>query len=1659
MPSLFLISEKRTGIKRKVRFLMKFKIKIHNRLIALLLVILLCFSLIPYNVFAEQTDYTLTIRHDVSATDYSSATGEDGFINIANIYEGTTTYMKSPIDNSKNYNSGIKNYWAQVKSNDHILKEIVITHGSKTKTVPIPLESGSAQTVNCASDLSLSGTLNILIQPLNVYVQVKAVSPTADITVDYVWGKAAASNEAKYTATVSSNTNGSGEALFLGNDGDNAKWQLTATPDVNYALDYWEFKSAGTNNEWTKDTDSIGQTKYSATIGEDKDYRAVFAPTRIVPETPILVLTKSLDSAQSYQETGILNETLTYNNKSQDTIFPGQLVQPYIQYTKTGSLTGGQNVLIYLYAGNTTEGALLAKFEGTMNSSGTASGKSGALLKPFNLPDGVNQVTVSIKLGDSEAEAATYDIPVGTSGSLDVTTVNSPALSGYSEETRNFDVLAFTDETTGKLSVYAAGSGGILEYGSGGFTYMAGLNLSAGQTGTGQNDNAASINGTKDKLTALVTKGAGGYQLYEYTPAAGKWSAVSGTENEASASDGLVIAPNDVWTRDGGRNVTHWNGTNWTAYSDHKFYDYIRADADTYYALGWDAEDVGKVSKLYRYSDGSWNEFGSLTGLNTLEAAAIDGSILVKENKTLYKVAVDGTKTTIDASGIENKYGTTSYGFDYAGNLYAFTPVGVYGYNDGQWILQSVDGNAKASKGSIENAFSPLANVTLFTGSGGAYYLKTGDTTLTLDPANGEAKFTIKGAIGRPVTEPAAPQLEGYTFTGWYYTTNPTDKNAFDFGTMPAKDVTLTAHWVQDSTGGDPYEDARTNALVLLDTAYNGYAKVDYNSDEWAKMKEAYNNGKTAIADAKDYNAIQSALNTAKAAMSAVSRSNADIATVAITLEKFTLGQGYIIEPILVTVPRNTKASVAITDLITQKIGPYTGAKSKTSSYQHTGTPELGFYLAAVKDLNPLPNNDPPIPQELKERIAADSGTFQFTPVNDDGYLEEFDYWHDSGWFFCVNNYYPGVGSSEVTLKPGDVMRWQFTLWGLGQDLGGGTASGGSDNGIIRADKDNLTWRVAEINTNENKADYGVAYTNAITVLSNLESTQQSVDDALTALNAIKEGEERPGTGSNTDPGTDPGPIDPGTPAPVVEYSKALSDVLTYIRSQVQSAIVGSIGGEWAILSEARGGLTDDGWYSAYLDTLESFLRDPDNVYSYDPATGNVKIHNIKITENERVILALTSIGIDASDFRGFNLLPALLEKDGNGQFKVAAQGLNGAIFALIALDSGKYLQGADGQELRNWCIDYLLEHQKTSGGWDLSGTPDGLANADIAGMALQALAPYYKNSSSYKYAEVKAVVEKAVQALRDIQEEDGSFTYGSEGKTSESAAQVLTALTALGYDGTNDGSFLASVVKNLLTYRDTASGGFRHVMSDSVNQMASEQAAYALVAYDRYVKNKNTLYDMTDVNLKGDDNTNTDGPSDVTVKDLENGTGIFINAKSGVLPSGLELWIDTLDSGDLYEKAKAGLADISGDFKLFDIFLLKNNEETQPKGTITISIPVPDGYDGAGCKVYRINEDGSVTDMNAVLKDGYLVFETNHLSLYAVVQTALTGGTGANVIASGVTNAGASPQTGDVSDTALWLWMGGIALLGIAVTAGRRKKSKRVVLLWRHVKMPPILS
>lgn len=295
---------------------------------------------------------------------------------------------------------------------------------------------------------------------------------------------------------------------------------------------------------------------------------------------------------------------------------------------------------------------------------------------------------------------------------------------------------------------------------------------------------------------------------------------------------------------------------------------------------------------------------------------------------------------------------------------------------------------------------------------------------------------------------------------------------------------------------------------------------------------------------------------------------------------------------------------------------------------------------------------------------------------------------------------------------------------------------------------------------------------------------------------------------------------------PAFAADDPLNAAADYVYRTVQTPQPGSVGGEWAVLGLARSGYAvPQSWYDGYYAALEKYVASCGGVLS-----------TRKYTEYSRTIVGLAAMGRDARCVAGYDLTAPLGDYD-----KTIYQGTSGPVWALIALDSMNYpmpvCAGAAVPATRQKYVDRLLDIQRENGGWGISASA-GDADVDMTAMALQALANYAGQPK------VMAAIEKGLTFLSGAQDGAGGFfSFGAA--SSESTAQVIVALCALGID-LDDARFVKNghtLTENLLSYA-APGGGFCHTAGDGGNQMASEQALYALAAI-RCAEQGKSLYRM----------------------------------------------------------------------------------------------------------------------------------------------------------------------------------------------------------------------
>ena len=309
----------------------------------------------------------------------------------------------------------------------------------------------------------------------------------------------------------------------------------------------------------------------------------------------------------------------------------------------------------------------------------------------------------------------------------------------------------------------------------------------------------------------------------------------------------------------------------------------------------------------------------------------------------------------------------------------------------------------------------------------------------------------------------------------------------------------------------------------------------------------------------------------------------------------------------------------------------------------------------------------------------------------------------------------------------------------------------------------------------------------------------------------------------------------PEQPRQPQDVSAILNATMAQLADTVKAPAFGTNAGEWTVFSLARG---------EYFNKINSYFTDYYNriVETVNELATEVELNGAldknKSTENSRLIVALSAIGKDATSVGNWNLVDAY---SANGINWIKKQGMNGTIWTLLALDSNDY--ETSDPTIRQQCVDSILSLQHDDGGWSLMTNTSLASNVDITGMALTALYPYRNQPA------VAAACEEAIAWLSDAQLSTGGFPYGT-GETSESCAWAIVALTTWGINPDTDSRFIKngkSAVDNLLTYYIESDSMFAHQGTES-NAMATDQACYALVAYNRFVNEKVALFDYSDV-------------------------------------------------------------------------------------------------------------------------------------------------------------------------------------------------------------------
>ena len=271
---------------------------------------------------------------------------------------------------------------------------------------------------------------------------------------------------------------------------------------------------------------------------------------------------------------------------------------------------------------------------------------------------------------------------------------------------------------------------------------------------------------------------------------------------------------------------------------------------------------------------------------------------------------------------------------------------------------------------------------------------------------------------------------------------------------------------------------------------------------------------------------------------------------------------------------------------------------------------------------------------------------------------------------------------------------------------------------------------------------------------------------------------------------------------------------------------------DWVAMALALTGSEEN--YSAYRDDLQNYVEE-----AYEKNGG---LERVKSTTYHRVILVVLALGGDPTHFGAKPDGTAIdLVADGTYAFagdSLGAQGLNGWIYGLLALDASGVEVPGNAKFTRENMLRAIVDAQEPDGGFGLTA---GKSDVDITAMALQALAPY---EDDYPHT-----IENALNYLAETM--DDSCHYSSYGaKNVESSAQVILALCALGIDPVEDNRFCRGE-RNILTGLENfrqPDNTFAHTPEETEgNFLATAQTLLAQSALQKLRDGEGWIYDFTD--------------------------------------------------------------------------------------------------------------------------------------------------------------------------------------------------------------------
>ncbi len=270
--------------------------------------------------------------------------------------------------------------------------------------------------------------------------------------------------------------------------------------------------------------------------------------------------------------------------------------------------------------------------------------------------------------------------------------------------------------------------------------------------------------------------------------------------------------------------------------------------------------------------------------------------------------------------------------------------------------------------------------------------------------------------------------------------------------------------------------------------------------------------------------------------------------------------------------------------------------------------------------------------------------------------------------------------------------------------------------------------------------------------------------------------------------------LDDGTPGPTadkqkeqIENAKKAQDILysklnvgqgdvteftwsgKKASSQGEEGTIIFITDVWEVFSSARSGYKGvrSGYYDDWFKSVQNGLK--------KMKSEEITEQDVKITEWQKLVLAITAIGYDPRDIEAYDLIDIISNKD----YSKTSPQYFADQYAVFALNSYNYAVPQDGNRIdKEARIHEWAKNTHGATGADGS-TVSGNTVGDMWVMAFQPIAAYYDPNAKEgdKYYDVKQAMEHAFDQFSNAQTYKGSFYGGYTYNNPWTNAQVYITL------------------------------------------------------------------------------------------------------------------------------------------------------------------------------------------------------------------------------------------------------------------------------------------